>query len=294
MHILRIVLRLNAASCLVFGTLFLLHPEATARLLGTPSALAVSLVGVVLLFNGGHLVWASLRRQPRPAEIYYFSMGDLLWVSLTMALIGTETFITTSEGIIVSSLVAVLVGALGILQAAILGQFNGTQAGDDHLPGHISTARAIATSWLSMKPWVKYWLFGLNAIFLASAAFWPDPLARISLTAYLASAPWLLAIMISQRGLTRFLGVAHLIPWIPLMMYLLLRFTTEIVGPQISYHDAPFQFTFALTLLTMLGICLLLDIIDVWRWIRGERYRLGSAAAARRGASALSRIALVN
>ncbi len=286
MHILRIVLRLNAASCLVFGAIFLLHPEATARLLGAPSSLAILFVGVVLLFNGGHLVWASQRRQPRPAEIYYFTTGDLLWVSLTIVLVGTETFITTSEGIIASLLVAALVGALGILQAAMLGKVNRTQAGDDHLPEHLSTARAIATSWLSMKTWVKYWLLGLNAIFLASAAFWPDPLARFSLTAYLASAPWLLAIMISQRGLTRFLGVAHLIPWIPLMVYLFLRFTTEIAGPQISYHDTPFQFSFALTLLTMLGVCLLLDAIDVWRWIRGERYRLGSAAAARRGASA--------
>ena len=43
---------------------------------------------------------------------------------------------------------------------------------------------------------------------------------KFLLIAYLATMPLLLAIMIVERGLTRLLGVGHLITWTPLVVYL--------------------------------------------------------------------------
>jgi hypothetical protein len=93
--------------------------------------------------------------------------------------------------------------------------------------------------------------------------------------------------MVHQRGLTRLLGVAHLIPWIPLVAYLALRTGSDVVGIQLTFATMPFQWAYAVSLLLITGICLAIDSVDVWRWYRGERYRLGSRNAARAGASSL-------
>lgn len=83
----------------------------------------------------------------------------------------------------------------------------------------------------------------------------------------------------------RLLGVAHLVPWLPLVAYLALRLGSDIAGPQLSFAAVPIQYAYAVSLLSITGICLVIDIVDVWRWCRGERYRLGSIDAARVGAS---------
>jgi hypothetical protein len=157
-------------------------------------------------------------------------------------------------------------------------------AADDHLPEHLCTFGAIGASWLSMKTWIKVWLFGVNGIFLAALAFWPDPIAKVSIAAYVASVPWLFAFVVAQRGLTRLLGLAHLIPWLPLLGYLLLRLTSDRPGPQLMPGPGLLAI-YTIVLAVVVGICLVLDVIDVWRWLRGEHFRLGSVAAARVGAS---------
>jgi len=150
-------------------------------------------------------------------------------------------------------------------------------------PGE-ATWRAIARSWLSMKPWIKVWLFFLNGVFLAAFAF-DDPLRDWALLAYLGSGLFLFPIMARQRGLTRFLGTAHLIPWVPLLIYLELRVSTTIAGPQITWSSSPTLFGWSAVLWGSLVICLALDAWDLLRWKRGERFVLGSAAAVRAGAS---------
>lgn len=286
--VLRTALRVNAASCLLFGVLFTLMPAPVGRFLGVSSVVAVVLVGAALLINGGHLLVASWRKRVRPREVYYFSTGDLLWVTLTLALVATDSFLTTTISVVASLVVAAFVGTVGVLQLWALSKACAPAPLNDRLPDHLSLASAIAASWLSMKPWVKYWLFGLNGLFLLALAFWPDPLARYTLAAYVASGPWLVAIMIPQRGLTRLLGLAHLVPWIPLLAYLVLRLGSDVVGPQLSLAAVPLQWSYAVALLSIMGTCLAIDIADVWRWHRGERYRLGSVNAVRARASSLS------
>lgn len=148
-----------------------------------------------------------------------------------------------------------------------------------------TTFQHIAASWLSMKPWVKAWLFFLNAVFLAAFAFLEDPAAKWILLAYAASGPLLGWFMVKQRGLTRLLGVTHLVPWMPLMVYIVLRLISDVVGPTVSFTVVPFLAGYLYLLLACLVVCLSLDAWDVVRYVGGERYVLGSPDAVQAGAS---------
>ena len=114
---LKTLLRLNAASCLGFGVLFVALPAATAGFLGTPPFWLVVATGSVLIANGLHLIWASRRPAPIRPEIFYFCAGDAGWVLATLALIASGTWVTSGPGIIAALIVAIGVGALGALQA---------------------------------------------------------------------------------------------------------------------------------------------------------------------------------
>jgi len=109
------VLRANAASCLIFGFLFVLMPVSIAGFLGDPPVPVIFILGILLVLNGSHLVWASLRRAPA-LEILYFSAGDFLWVAVTMILIALGIWITKPPGIIAALAVAAIVGLFGVLQ----------------------------------------------------------------------------------------------------------------------------------------------------------------------------------
>ncbi len=143
----------------------------------------------------------------------------------------------------------------------------------------------ILASWLSLKMWIKVWLFGLNGIFLGALAFLDTPEARWVLLAYLACIPLLVGLMIKQRGLTRLLGIAHLLPWLPLLAYLLLRLTSSQLGARLTYQSAPMLVSYLWLLTVYLVICLAFDGWDVRRYWRGERYVFGSPDTVRTGAS---------
>lgn len=155
-----------------------------------------------------------------------------------------------------------------------------------------TTFQEIVASWLSMKPWVKNWLFFLNAVFLCAFGFLSDPAARWILVGYVASGPLLMWIMVRQRGLTRLLGLAHLIPWVPLLIYLVLRLCSDLVGPLMSIETEPAFTMYLYLLLACLAFCLTLDGWDVIRYTRGERYVLGSPEAVRLRASRPSPVRL--
>jgi hypothetical protein len=118
MFALASILALNAASCVVFGLLFLALPGGVAAFLGTPPAPAwvVAGLGVVLLVNGAHLAWAARQQRPRRALVLYFSGGDIGWVIATVALIAGGLWINAPGGIAAALIVAAGVGAMGVLQ----------------------------------------------------------------------------------------------------------------------------------------------------------------------------------
>lgn len=115
---LKTILRLNAASCLGFGAVFLLLPGAVAAFLGSPPAPSwlIGVVGAVLIVNGLHLLYTSRNDLPSKYVILYFSGGDFAWVLGTIALIASDLWINHLAGQIAALVVAAFVGAMGVLQ----------------------------------------------------------------------------------------------------------------------------------------------------------------------------------
>lgn len=290
---LKAVLRVNAVSCLVFGFTFFVWPDCVAMFLGAVPSKLLLILGIILLANGVHLALASAKAQLALGEVWYFSAGDIVWFVASVGAVAAGSLTTTSSAQLATLVVATGVLGLGLAQvwhlaemtdAGIKSVDSATLKKADFLPPNLDRARAIGASWQSMHRWVKLWLFALNVLFLGAIAFLPETLARITLAAYVTSGPLLAVTVIWQRGLTRVLGLAHLIPWVPLAVYLALRLTSDLAGPIIAWESSPVLFSYAAILLSALTICLALDIYDCWRWWRGERYRLGSRNSARIGA----------
>lgn len=119
MFTLRHILRLNALSCLVFGLVFAIRPAYVTEFLANADTAPAELIlgiGIVLLINAAHLIWASFADQPIRKLIIYFALGDFLWVIASIGLVHMKLWITTSGGIFATLLVAVMVGLFGILQ----------------------------------------------------------------------------------------------------------------------------------------------------------------------------------
>lgn len=116
---LKNIMRANATSCLAFGGVFALQPSLVANFLGGASPAPQSyilILGIVLILNGLHLLWASRVPLPQKELILYFSTGDYIWVIGSVGLIVSGVWITTPGGVLVASAVAVMVGLFGTLQ----------------------------------------------------------------------------------------------------------------------------------------------------------------------------------
>lgn len=112
---LKLIMTLNAISCLVFGSVFYFYPSEISSLLGHVPHLILKLLGIVLLVNAAHLFWATLRK-PHKVELLYFILGDFLWVLMTVIILIFQAWITTFYGVIASSITATMVGIFGYIQ----------------------------------------------------------------------------------------------------------------------------------------------------------------------------------
>jgi len=116
---LKDILKANAASCLIFGCIFVFIPSQVLSFLSenqpAPKWILITL-GVGLILNGFHLLWASLRQIHNKNLITYFIVGDFLWVIASAVLVIFGVWITAVNGIITTSIVALMVGIFGFLQ----------------------------------------------------------------------------------------------------------------------------------------------------------------------------------
>lgn len=118
---LKSVLRANAVSCIIFAIIFLFMPSNVAIFLSQSSPApdnVLIVLGGVLLVNGFHLLWASFKPLPSKLLVLYFSVGDLLWVLVTICLLILNIWITTWAGSAVSILVAVMILAFAVVQTS--------------------------------------------------------------------------------------------------------------------------------------------------------------------------------
>lgn len=116
MSSLAIVLRYNAASCILFGFTFAVLPNGISSLIGNSAPVILRIVGICLVFHGLHLWLASRRARVVCPEVIYFILGDLGWVLATIVLLILGIGITNLLGMVFASLIAALVGSLGFLQ----------------------------------------------------------------------------------------------------------------------------------------------------------------------------------
>ena len=116
---LQTLLRTNALSCLLFGSLFTARPQQVAAFLAEHAAaptLIVLITGLILIAHGLHLLWAAQGLSPSAALIFYFAAADWLWVLASLSLIVSGLWINTLVGIVATLLVATMVGIFGLLQ----------------------------------------------------------------------------------------------------------------------------------------------------------------------------------
>jgi len=257
MNSLKYVMRLNAASCVSFGFLFLVMSSAVATFLGQVPQALIIILGIGLLGNGAHLIGAAYRTEIRESEVIWFSLGDFSWWLATLALIVANLWITTFWGIVVATCVATFVAGLGVAQLWMLGRLRHGNSNKEHI-------WAFAESWMALPLWVKVWLILLNAVFLAAFALLPDRVAEVTLVAYVAAVPLLAGQVGYDGGLRRILSLAHLVPWIPLLAWLVIT---------------PDRTIYSTLLAVTVVICLAFDINDLWRFIKGERAVLGALSS---------------
>jgi len=119
-------------------------------------------------------------------------------------------------------------------------------------------------SFRSLPPWVQIWV-GLILVPVNAASFFMLSFPAAQYTAIAAVVVILTngPLMIVYCGMNRSLSIPHLIAWIPLEIALVMRLWGSETDPVETYY--------ALLVLVVNGISLVFDVIDSWRWLRGER-----------------------
>jgi len=110
--------------------------------------------------------------------------------------------------------------------------------------------------------WLLIWLIWLGFVNVASIAFWSEVEARWVLAAFVGAFLLMMALY-ELNGFNRFLGLGHIVFWTPLLFYLYQRLT-NVIGPRL------FE-TWLRVLLATNGLSLVIDYVDVFRYLMGDR-----------------------
>lgn len=116
---LKNIIRANGISCISFGGLFIVNANTVAHFLANKNPVPEQIlivIGTILVFNGVHLIWTSMQLNINKWLILYFSLGDALWLVVSMGLAASSFWINTTQGITATSLVAIMVGIFGLAQ----------------------------------------------------------------------------------------------------------------------------------------------------------------------------------
>jgi hypothetical protein len=113
---LNLLLRINCASCLIFGLVMLLKTDSVNLLIGTEKTMLMHSIGIIFVVNGMLLLIASLRNEIKPHEVMFFVIGAYGWTIITVALISADVVIIDPLGIRVTFVIAMYTAAMGALQ----------------------------------------------------------------------------------------------------------------------------------------------------------------------------------
>ena len=107
------------------------------------------------------------------------------------------------------------------------------------------------------------WIYWMMAINTASIVFVKNHVpARVVLVVWLLNAGTMMAVA-EFTGFTRILGLVHVVYWSPLLVYLVSQIR--------STNEKNLYSRWTVTLVTTIGASLILDYIDVVRFILGDR-----------------------
>ena len=113
--------------------------------------------------------------------------------------------------------------------------------------------------------WVFYWVIFMGILFMLSIPFsFKNKAARLILVATLILAPTIMAILYTQFGYSRIMGLGHILGWTPILYYLYKHHSLWPAKKSIT------GIWFQITLLVML-ISLTFDVTDVIRFALGAR-----------------------
>ena len=122
---------------------------------------------------------------------------------------------------------------------------------------------------LGLPRWVQGWLVMLIATNLAALWFLDHPIGLWTAIAFAAVAAMNLPIMLAQGGITRLMSFPHMI-WLPLLFFLV----GELFGTGAPAVGSPI-WMFAITVFVVNLISVMFDLLDIVRWLHGEREILG-------------------
>lgn len=110
--------------------------------------------------------------------------------------------------------------------------------------------------------WLVGWVFTLVIFNTASILFIRRVEARWVLAAWLVAIV-LMNVLFAQFGYVRLLGLGHIIPWTPLIIYLWAR--------RAHWYLESLSGKWIAGVFTVNLISLIIDYVDVIRWLLGER-----------------------
>jgi len=113
---LKLILILNAISCILFGGLFLLESDEISKFIGSLPLFVLQVLGVGLLVNGLLLLLLAMKATPPRRDVILFALGDAVWVIVSMGLLITGVWITNADAFPWVIGVAVFVGFCGFMQ----------------------------------------------------------------------------------------------------------------------------------------------------------------------------------
>jgi len=102
------------------------------------------------------------------------------------------------------------------------------------------------------------WVFYMMAINLGAIFFWEEAVAKIIVAVFILSSMLMMGLY-SKFGFTRILGLGHIL-WFPLAIY---------IGLELGTADGIYL-TYLIVLLVTISISLVIDTLDVSRYLKGE------------------------
>jgi len=135
----------------------------------------------------------------------------------------------------------------------------GTRREEDHRAGTIGNPFGFFRELMAQPRAVVVWVGALMCVNVASLLFWNEPAARLVFATFMVSAAMMMGLY-ALFGFENKLGLGHIL-WVPLLPYILTRLPGAADG----------FFHYLLLLTVSIGVSLVFDAVDTWRYFTRRR-----------------------